>query len=156
MSNLDSLIALIGDLEEGDRIPPGAIQLAKTIGAAIIFGYSDDGVMVEGIVNDQGSAYDGNTLWLDRQGFLPINEDLTLQDDEPGTIDECRNIVARFDSAVKLRAIWGGSRAAWCYEVCVEHRTFDIKEDSSDYNTPANNVWCRGIVFLLPETPVTA
>jgi hypothetical protein len=147
MSNLDSLIALIGDLEEGDRIPPGAIQLAKTMGAAIIFGYSGDGVMVEGIVNDQGYVYDSNTLWLDRQGFLPINEDLTLQDDEPATIDECRKIIARFDSAVKLRAIWGRSRVPWCYEVCVEHRTFDIKKDS--------NVWCRGIVFLLPETPAT-
>ena len=95
MSNLDSLIALIGDLEEGDRIPQKAIQLAKTMGAAIIYGYSDDGVMVDGIVNDQGQAYDDNTLWLDRQGFLPVNEDLTLQDDEPATIDECRKIIAR-------------------------------------------------------------
>ena len=142
MAHLDDLVELIGDLEYGDDIPADADKLAETIGAAIIYGYSDDGVMVDGVVSDQGSAYDSNTLWLDRKGFLPINEDLTL-DDEPATVDECREIVKRFDSAVKLKAIWGDTGLAWRYETEVEHRTFEIKEDGE--------VWCRGIVFLLPE-----
>jgi hypothetical protein len=114
------------------------------MGAAIIYGYSDDAVMVEGVINDQGSAYDSNTLWLDREGFLPINEDLTLQDDEPATVEECRKIVKRFDSSVKVRAIWQDSGIAWTYEFEGDHRTFDILEDGE--------VWCRGIVFLLPAS----
>ena len=143
MAHLDDLVELIGDLEYGDDIPANADKLAETIGAAIIYGYSDDGVMVDGVVSDQGSAYDSNTLWLDRKGFLPINEDLTLQNDEPATVDECREIVKRFDSAVKLKAIWGDTGLAWRYETEVEHCTFEIREDGE--------VWCRGIVFLLPE-----
>lgn len=143
MANLDTLVELIGEIEYGDDIPAAANQLAETIGAAIIYGYSDDGVIADGVVEDQGSAYEGNTLWLDRKGFLPINEDLTFEDDGPTSIDKCRELVKRFDSAVKVKAIWHDSGVAWTYEFEGEHRTFEIKEDGE--------VWCKGIVFLLPE-----
>jgi hypothetical protein len=142
MSNLDALVELIGDLGYGDSIPHAAIEMAASMGAVIVYGYSDDGVGVEGAADDQGGAYGGNTLWLDREGFLPINEDLTLQDDEPATVEQCRKIVQRFDSAVKLKAIWADSGIAWRYEVGVEHRNFEIIEDGE--------VWCEGVVFLLP------
>lgn len=143
-NGLDTLVELIGVLEYGDRIPAAAIDLAKQIGAAIIYGYSDDGITVEGVVRDGGSAFRGNTLFLDREGFMPINEDLILQDDGPRTVEECRKIVNRFDSAIMVRAIWQDSGVSWSYQVELDHRNFGIKEDG--------DIWCNGIVLLLPDS----
>lgn len=144
MSQLDDLVNLIGDLEYGDDIPAPALGLAQQIGAAIIFGYSDDGIVVEGAVEDQAGAYEGTTVWLDKEGFLPLNSDLTLADEGAETLDECRKLVKRFDRSVKVEAIEETDGYYWQYKTDWPHKTFEIKE----YGEP----WCKGIVFLFPKS----
>ena len=87
MSTLDDLVQLIGDLEYGQDTPKAALNLAHQIEAAIIYGYSYDGILVEGTVADQARAYGGGKFYVDDRGFLPLNPDLTLGE-EVTTLNE--------------------------------------------------------------------
>lgn len=144
MSTLDDLVQLIGDLEYGDDIPGTALEFAQEIGAAIIYGYSDDGILVEGVTEDQADAYGGTTVWVDKEGFLPLNSNLTLTDEGAETLDECRKLVNRFDRSVKVEAIEEQGNYYWQYKTDWPHKTFEIMEDGKP--------WCKGIVFLFPKS----
>jgi hypothetical protein len=143
MSTLDDLVQLIGDLEDGDNTPETALNLAHQIGAAIIYGYSDDCILVEGTVADQAGAYGGGTFYVDSQGFLPLNSDLTLGE-EVTTLNECRKLVRRFGKSVKVEVIMEQDGYYWQYKTDWPHKTFEIKEDGEP--------WCKGIVFLFPKS----
>lgn len=143
MSTLDDLVQLIGDLEYGDNIPETALIRAHQIGAAIIYGYSDDCILVEGTVADEAVAYGGGTFYVDSQGFLPLNSDLTLGE-EVTTLNECRKLVRRFGKSVKVEVIMEQDGYYWQYKTDWPHKTFEIKEDGEP--------WCKGIVFLFPKS----
>ena len=144
MTQLETLVELIGNLEYGDAIPYEAKDLAQQIGAAIIFGYSDDGIVVEGAVEDQAGAYGGTTCWVDKEGFLPLNSNLTLADEGANTLAECRSLIQRFDRSVKIEAIEETDGYYWQYKTDWPHKTFEITEDGEP--------WCKGIVFLFPKS----
>lgn len=143
MSTLDDLVQLIGDLEYGDNIPETALNLAHQIGAAIIYGYSDDCILVEGMVADEAVAHGGGTFYVYSQGFLPLNSDLTLGE-EVTTLNECRKLVRRFGKSVKVEVIMEQDGYYWQYKTDWPHKTFEIKEDGEP--------WCKGIVFLFPKS----
>lgn len=144
MTQLDDLVNLIGNHEYGDDIPASAISLADQIGAAIIYGYSDDGIIVEGAVQDQAGVYGGTTVWVDEEGFLPINENQNCTDAEIETISDYRKLVKRFDRSVKVEAIEEQDGYYWQYKTDWPHKTFEITEDGEP--------WCKGIVFLFPKS----
>jgi hypothetical protein len=143
MSTLDDLVQLIGDLEYGQDTPKAALNLAHQIEAAIIYGYSYDGILVEGTVADQARAYGGGKFYVDDRGFLPLNPDLTLGE-EVTTLNECRKLVRRFNRSVKVEAIEEQDGYYWQYKTDWPHRTFEITKDGEP--------WCRGIVFLFPKS----
>ena len=116
-------------------------EAAKEAGIVIVFGASDDLIEFRGAIEDEAGCYDGGTVFFDRDGVLPINEDLTLQDDEPRNVEECRRIVKRFDEAIKMKAIWGKDEISWQYELDQDHIIFDVLED--------DDIYCKGIVFKL-------
>jgi hypothetical protein len=144
MATLDNLVELIGELEYGDQIPTAALELAKNIQAAIIYGYSDDSIMVSGVTEDQADAYKDKNVWVDKEGFLPINENQNCTDAGIETISDCRKLVKRFDQSVKLQVIEDQGGWLWQYKTDWPHRVFEMKEDGDPY--------CKGIVFLFPKS----
>jgi len=100
----------------------------------ILWGHSDDLLEVDGACRDEADAYDGTTVRLDAEGFLPINEDGTFQDDEPADIEECRTWVSRYDASVEVKAEWEpeGTDLTWRVSVVddsIPCAAFIIRED---------------------------
>ena len=136
---------------DGQKYPWRESQLksvfdaAKDAGLVIVFGASDDLIEFRGLIFDEGSAYEGGSFYFDAEGILPVNEDGSLQEDGPTTVEQCRAIVSRFDRAFAIKAKWGQGNVDWSYELdprINDVATFDVVE--------GENIYCRGVVFRYP------
>lgn len=104
----------------------------KANGLVAVFGSSDDLMEFRGAINDEVSAYDGGTAYLDINGLL-------TNDCEN---EECPHFLKMKEKATKVEAIWappGG--LSWRIDIGIQHSTFTIIEDGEPF--------CEGIVFSL-------
>jgi len=146
MSILRRIAKALDGAEYPLSVPQEIIESAKQNSVVIVFGASDDLIEFRGSVDDEGSVYEGSTVLIDKDGVLPINQDGTLQDDEPNTVEECRKIVERFDHSTKIEAVWcpdDGSGASWAYNLPdeIQCERFNVMEDG--------DLYCVGVVFQM-------
>lgn len=105
----------------------------------IVSGYSDDGLMFEGAIDEHLGAYDGTTALV--VGGSAVDEDRW---------DEDKQVFARYGlkipRPIKVIAKWAPKEpdASWLITVeGVESFPFDVMEDGE--------LFCRGAVFKLPQ-----
>ena len=104
-------------------------QAAKEAGLVIVSGASDDLMIFDGAIYDEGGCFDGEKVFFDRNGVS--------QDDS-----ECANCIEAFwcdKSAIDEN----GNVIVWTYKTDIPHETFMIYENGKPY--------CRGIVFDLVD-----
>ena len=137
---------LITNREYPFRMSDAEIDLAKENSLCVLWGQSDDLLEVDGFCCDEVGAYDGTTCRLDKKGFLEINEDGTFQNDEPETIQQCRQWVERYDASIKVEAVWcPDTQLSW--EIRASH-SFDgaeflVREDGEPM--------CKGLIIKFPD-----
>ncbi len=105
----------------------GILQEAKESGLVIVYGASDDLMEFEGAFEDEGSCYDGGTVYFDRNG---VSMD--------GTVRKY-SVTAKWCDGEDEE----GNPAAWSYETDIPHETFKIWEDGELY--------CIGLVFAIDD-----
>ena len=100
---------------------------AKEHGIVIVMGASDDLMEFSGAIEDEGSCFDGGTVYFDLNGVSYDGERKKYSIDArwcEGTDEE-------------------GNQATWSYETAIPHETFKIWEDGELY--------CVGIVFSVSD-----
>ena len=103
------------------------MQEAKENGLIIVYGASDDLMEFEGAFNDEGSCFDGGTVYFDLDGV---------------SYDEERKkcfIDARWCEGTDKE----GNQATWSYETAIPHETLKIWEDGE--------LFCIGLAFSIED-----
>jgi hypothetical protein len=107
---------------------------AYEAGLVVLFGDSDDNMVLRGAIHGEISCYTGTTLLLTPDGQIM----------EPRHKERCRCQYCGFSEFAKtaksIEAVYTDGYS-WIYETDIPHATFEIMEDGSKY--------CRGIVFDL-------
>jgi hypothetical protein len=138
----EQFAAMLNNRQYGDEITKEECQLAKDCDLLVAFGYSDDGLELRGLIEDELGAWEGLTLHI----FLNANNGKTIyhkagQETSP---------IASFLQLKPLiiEAIWCPDKLAtcpdnldtsWLIKANVPHATFDIFDDE--------DLFCRGIVL---------
>lgn len=122
--------------EYGDEMTQGEELEARKSGLVVVFGYSDDGVELDGAIYDEVSCYNGG-------GFY-VTKDRVLSGPDCGN-DRCGFYQAAKKEAKLITAIWCDpeSGASWSYKTDIPHETFNIYEDGE--------LFCIGIVFSIDD-----
>jgi hypothetical protein len=109
--------------------------LAADNGLVVVFGYSDDVVILCGAIDDEVGAFDGTTFHVTRDGVLLPPED---------HCDNCTYFEIAKRAASEIKAVWGNTgNPCWTFETVIPHETFRIYEDEE--------LFCVGIVFRLDD-----
>lgn len=122
--------------EYGDEMTQGEELEARKSGLVVVFGYSDDGVELDGAIYDEVSCYDGGGFYVTKDGVL--------SGPDCGN-DRCGFYQAAKKEAKLITAIWCDpeSGASWSYKTDIPHETFNIYEDGE--------LFCIGIVFSIDD-----
>lgn len=131
--NAKKFAALLDGREYGKEITKAEIAQAKSAGLVVVFGYSDDNILMRGAIHDAIGCYDGGTVYLTSAGLLQNDCDN----------DECPHFEKEKKQAATIEAVWDAEGYSWIYETVIPHETFDIMGDGDKY--------CRGIVFVLAD-----
>jgi hypothetical protein len=130
----EELAGLLNNRGIGHEITKGEALKAKENGLVVIFGYSDDGAVLQGAINDEVDCYDGGGFFINEKGLLPVHS------------DDCDCQYCGYEQAkkeaIKIEAIWDSEGYSWIYKTDVVFTTFDIMEGEEKY--------CRGIVIDMP------
>lgn len=114
-----------------------AMQKAKDAGVVVVFGSSDDMVIVSGAVKDDDYIYNTGERLLGVEGFLSDSDGFD-------TDEELENYLVRKRNAKSILVKWASEdEFSWTYETDIPHETFYIMEDGERY--------CRGMVFSIEE-----
>lgn len=112
---------------------------AKAAGLVVIFGASDDLMVLSGAIDDEASCYDGGHVLIDAKGALPAREDIDPDDDAA-----LKDYFAREPEAKKIEALWcAEDDINWTYKTDVPHATFEVMG--------GDLVYCRGIVISVAD-----
>jgi hypothetical protein len=135
--NINDFAALLNGREYGKEITREEEKQAKELGFVVVFGYSDDGVELRGAIRDELGAWNGTTLYFDKNGLL-VNE---------CAVSDCPYFERLKETAKTIKVIWHDTLEevgyAWTLETEIPHATFDIIEEEEKF--------CRGIVFDVKE-----
>lgn len=131
------LAAALSGREYGNEIAPYEEQAAKVAGLVVLYGYSDDNVELRGAIDEEVGAWDGTTLYINKDGLL----------EEPAC-DSAKNCNCPYFAADKsvaktIEAIWGCGGVPWTFETDIPHETFSIYEEGEPF--------CVGIVFSMED-----
>ena len=64
------LAEMLSGREVGEEIVMGEERDIKDAGLVVVYGYSDDNVEFCGAINDEVGSYDGDTVYLTKNGIL--------------------------------------------------------------------------------------
>jgi hypothetical protein len=104
--------------------------LLKESGIVAVFGYSDDCVELRGAIYDEVGAWNGTTLYFDKDCLL----------ENPCCNEDCPCFKKKLAAAKTIDACWDEEgECVWSYETDMPHEEFDILHSGEKY--------CRGIVF---------
>lgn len=113
----------------------GLFAQMKAAGLVAVFGASDDLVELRGAIDNEISAYEGTTFFVEERGLVE-------NDCECG--DNCPNWTQRGTS---VKALWSPEaiegNPSWAFATEIPHVAFDIMDEGELY--------CRGIVFKLAD-----
>jgi hypothetical protein len=108
-------------------------------GIVVIFPHSDDGIVIDGAMQDSDSAFGGAELLLGINGIVGISFDgldaycaklYSLKDlTGEALLDNLESFCEEARSAIKIKAIWNDeANPCWRYELEVPHETFELME----------------------------
>jgi hypothetical protein len=129
LTTIHDVASMMNGREYGNEITKKEEEQLRKLGFVLVFGHSDDNVELRGTIYDEIGAWEGTTLYFDKNGLLK-NE----CDD-----DECPYYARSKESAKTIDVIWGEEGYSWIFKTDISHATFDILEDGEKF--------CRGIVF---------
>jgi hypothetical protein len=137
MMTREEFATMLNGREYRKEITPAECATAKASGLVVIFGYSDDGAELRGVLYDEWGCFEGGTMLLHRGGLLAPHND--------GCGCQFCGYAATAAKCAKVEAVWCGDGATWTYKTELHHATFDIMEDG--------NTFCRGIVIAIEDLP---
>jgi hypothetical protein len=113
------------------------IRQAINSGLVIVFGSSNDRMVIEGAIGDDLEAMGGRTISVYKYSVLGSKDDIHN--------DKDLNKWLKNKSASKeIDAMWAcDDNYSWTYKTDIPHATFAILKAGSSY--------CRGIVFSVDE-----
>jgi len=129
--NSQQLAEILSGRQYGEEIRQQECEDAKSNGLLVAFGYSDDGIKLRGVINDEYGAWQGTSLYLckDKHGdfFCPKEDEM----------DVLRKVGVLF---LLIRAIWLPDKinASWLITTSAPCSTFEIME--------GDDLFCQGIV----------
>lgn len=110
---------------------------AKEAGVVVVFGSSDDMLIVAGAVQDDDYVMGTAERLLGAEGLIGSKDDLD-------TDEELEKYLELKKAAKRILVKWASEdEMSWTYETDIPHETFYIMEDDERY--------CRGIVFSIDE-----
>ncbi len=139
--NAKQLADKLNGREYGSEITQEEEAAAKKAGLVVVYGYSDDNIIMAGAFDDEIGAWDGTVLYLHSRGFIEDPDD----DDCP----KCRKRArAALEKCVKVDCEWDEKGYSWYITPTCAFAPFDIIEDSEPF--------CRGVVISVKDLPVVA
>ncbi|MDM4014945.1 hypothetical protein [Roseiconus lacunae] len=123
--------------ERREEITDDEIQTAKENGLVVIYGHSDDLVILAGAISDEVSAFGGTTFRFAKCGLCRDWDEIDHDD-----LFQVREFIRRESlPTIEVRALWCelGYRWAWWIETDGECGVFEIFDDGEPF--------CRGIVI---------
>lgn len=122
--------SLLNGRQMGEEMDSKLKQIAKENDFVVIYGSSDDGAVIDGVLGDEVDLYGG--------GEIPFYKgDLLKKECED---EDCPHEDRMRDSAIIVEALWDeAGKPPWSYNTAIPHCTFIIKEGEEDF--------CEGIVF---------
>lgn len=132
--NSKELATLLNGREYRKEITRDEERLADLNGLVVVFGASDDLMEFRGAINEELSAWEGTTAYVNADGLV-LNE----CNDE-----HCPYARKAAAQAKKIKSVWHDSGDfCWTFETDIPHETFDIVEGDENYG--------KGIVFSLSD-----
>jgi hypothetical protein len=135
---------LLNGREYGHEITKDEEATAKAAGLVVVFGASDDYVILRGAINDKLGAWDGTKFRVHKAGLLPKWQTLfDCEEDETVYEDYFKRKAEGFK---EVEAVWspnGDDGPSWAYKTDIPHAQFSVMEGEDTY--------CIGIVFALKD-----
>lgn len=127
------LASALNGREYREEITKQESSMARANGLVVVFGASDDLMEFRGAINEELSAWEGATAYVNADGLLQ---------------NECDNERCPYarkiaDQSKSIKQIWDRDGYSWIYETDIPHSTFEVVEGEEKY--------CRGIVFSLAD-----
>ena len=135
------LAEMLSGRKYGMEITRDETQRAADAGLVVAYGYSDDNVEFAGAVDEEVGAYNGTTIYFNKDGLM-FEPDICLK-------SSCPYYKAAKSTAKAIKAVWHDKGApCWTFETDIPHETFTVMEDGAPF--------CVGIVFSVEDLGVTA
>ena len=125
---------MLSGREYGMEITKDEERQAADAGLVVAYGYSDDNVELRGAIDAEVGAYDGTTLYVNKDGLMY---------EPPCGGAGCRYYDKAREACETIDAVWCGGDAPWTFETDIPHETFTIYEDGEPF--------CIGIVFSMED-----
>ena len=131
--------AQIGGRRRGKELTADEKRLAKENGLVVVYGASDDTMIIDGALDDDAECFDGGTFHINRNG-------LVLWLDEDGEFCEnCPYFKAELSSAMEITAVWHDKgNPCWTFKTDIPHEEFAVWDDDEP-----DHLFGIGIVFSL-------
>lgn len=135
--------AMLNGREYGEEITKDEAALAKQHGLVVMYGHSDDAVVLHGAIDAIFNAYNGTRFHLDKDGFIPVGSVVPVPFE--------RRIAwgVRRDKGTLVHARWNCNNIAWSFGfvrggVMVElGKEFEVYENGERFSF--------GVVFHINE-----
>lgn len=144
------LAAKLNGREYREEITEEEENLAKENNLLVVFGYSDDNIIVKGVNDDEFGSYNGGNFNVDNEGeclriFSDIENDARLNNLNRAEHKVIKRMYEEYmqEHTREIHAKWGENGYSWFIDspTLDEIGYFDIMEDDEKY--------CRGIVLQL-------
>ena len=134
----EAMAAALHGNAKGQEISRVMATEARHAGLVVVYGASDDGLVLRGALEEEVDAWGGVTLLVTPEGLW----------DDTSCGEECPHFLHAKESATyegnTLEALWCAEELySWTYTTAIPHATFDVLEEGVP--------WCRGIVFRLAD-----
>ena len=137
--NIHELAATLNGRQYGEEITRKEAAEAARYRLVVAFGASDDLVELRGAIDEELGAWEGVTIRVDAEGYLPAWKDVDKEEE-----DDAADYFRRKPHAREVKVLWdAGNGYSWTIETDIPHAAFDIMEDGEKF--------CRGIVFSLDD-----
>ncbi len=124
-------------------MPHAEKALAKASGLVVVFGVSNDFVVLRGAIEGEVEAIPDSDVRMevDAKGLLPDFEYLVM---ECSSREAFRDYFQREGRGWPIDAVWDETgRPEWTFQTDIPHATFDVLDNGTPF--------CRGIVFRLAD-----
>lgn len=119
----------------GNELPRNEAERAQASGLVVVFGESDDKVVMRGAIHNEIYAFNGVSMFVNQAGLI-VNECIDAH---------CPHFSRLLTNAAKVEALWAaGPDYSWTFSTTIPHEKFTILDCEGQK-------FCAGIVFSLAE-----